>query len=260
MPSNIEFIIFAVKQACKAEKFGFTRNESCRNLKTALHQYWQNKTLGLHGQSQKNNIPRSLAAIDLDLKDCDVEHSVPQMVIVNMLMDMESISLSKVEALLIKYFRVLLVTKEEHSLLNSSGLRSSMSKDWDGDDPMARYHAVGIIPIDRYNIHSLSMGTVCEEEHKLKNTRNNIDSVKLKDMLDYKIRFALKSSRKPSSKLFDGKPNCSGYNINKLIYDGMTVNQYQAIIKKKFNSNDPQFSLTKHLKYDIEQGFIELVM
>lgn len=48
--TNIDFIAFAVKQANEAQKFGFTRNECCRNLKAALHQYWQNKTLGMHSQ------------------------------------------------------------------------------------------------------------------------------------------------------------------------------------------------------------------
>lgn len=146
MASNIEFIIFAVEQAREAEAYGFTRNECCRNLKTALHQYWQNKTMGLHGQSQKKNIPRSQAADGAALKDCDVEHAVPQMEIVNMLMDMEAITQTKVQSLLEKYFRVLLVTKEEHRLLNASGLRSSMPKDWDGEDVWARYRAVGINP------------------------------------------------------------------------------------------------------------------
>jgi hypothetical protein len=145
MPSNIEFIIYSVEQAREAEKFGFTRNECCRNLKTALHQYWQNKTMKLHGQSQKKNIPRSQSAQQVDLKECDVEHAVPQMEIVNILMDMEAITQSKVEALLKKFFRVLLVTKEEHRLLNSSGLRSTKPKGWDGKDVWARYKAVGII-------------------------------------------------------------------------------------------------------------------
>lgn len=63
------------------------------------------------------------------------------MVIVNMLMDMKSITEPKVEVLLKKYFRVLLVTKEEHRMLNSSGLRSTMPKDWDGKDIWARYSA-----------------------------------------------------------------------------------------------------------------------
>lgn len=59
----IDFIVFAVRQAQEAQFFGFTRNEACRNLKIAIHQYWQNKTLGLHGQSQKTKIPRSKAAV-----------------------------------------------------------------------------------------------------------------------------------------------------------------------------------------------------
>lgn len=144
MKNNIDFIIFAIKQAKAAEEYGFTRNECCRNLKTALHQYWQNKTMRLHGQSQKNNIPRSKAAIGKELCDCDVEHVVPQMEIVNMLMNLPSLENHKVEALLKKYFRVLLVTKEEHQKLNSSGLRSKMPLGWDGEDVWARYKAVGI--------------------------------------------------------------------------------------------------------------------
>ena len=39
MKDNIDYIVFSVKQAIEAESFGFTRNECCRNLKTALHQY-----------------------------------------------------------------------------------------------------------------------------------------------------------------------------------------------------------------------------
>ena len=146
MPDNLDFIVFAVKQAKEAEDYGFTRNESCRNLKTALHQYWQNKTMGLHGQSQKKNIPRSKAAASKEFKDCDVEHVVPKMEIVNMLMDMNPLSKLEVGEILDKYFRVLLVTKEEHRKLNASGLRSKMPKNWDKKDVLARYRAVGIEP------------------------------------------------------------------------------------------------------------------
>ena len=64
MPDNLDFIVYAIKQAIEAEEFGFTRNECCRNLKLSLHQHWQNKTMQLHGQSQKKNIPRSKEAVD----------------------------------------------------------------------------------------------------------------------------------------------------------------------------------------------------
>ncbi len=146
MPENIEFIVFAIKQAKEAEKFGFTRNECCRNLKLSLHQHWQNKTMGLHGQSQKKNIPKSKKALNKKLSECEVEHVVPQMEIVNMLMDMEPLIKNEVENILQKYFKVLLVTKEEHEKLNSSGLRSKMPEDWNKKDVWARYKEVGIEP------------------------------------------------------------------------------------------------------------------
>jgi len=150
MKDNIDFIVFAIIQAKEAEQFGFTRNECCRNLKTALHQYWQNKILGQHGQSQKVNLPRSKLSVGKPLSDLDVEHVVPQMVIVNMLMDMEPLDKQSVESVLKKYFRVMLVTKDEHKKLNASGLRSKMPQDWDGVDTWARYCAVDIEPENGY--------------------------------------------------------------------------------------------------------------
>lgn len=52
----MDFIDLAVRQVHGTQAFGFTRNEACRNLKIAIQQYWQNKTLKLHGQSQKDRI------------------------------------------------------------------------------------------------------------------------------------------------------------------------------------------------------------
>ena len=144
MKSPIDFIVFAVNQAREAEAFGFTRNECCRNLKTALHQHWQHKTMGLHGQAMKSKIPRSKAALGKSLKECVVEHAVPQMAIVNWLMDLDSITNASVANLLERYFTVMLVTQEEHALLNSSGLRSTMPPQWDKTNVYARYEIVGI--------------------------------------------------------------------------------------------------------------------
>ena len=144
MKSPIDFIVFAIRQAREAEAFGFTRNECCRNLKIALHQHWQHKTMGLHGQAKKRNIPRSKAAQGMPLGECVVEHAVPQMAIVNWLMDLDPITNESVASLLERYFTVMLVTKEEHALLNSSGLRSTMPAQWDKENVYARYELVGI--------------------------------------------------------------------------------------------------------------------
>jgi len=140
-----EMIRFAIIQARGAEDFGFTRNECCRNLKIALHQYWQNKVLKQHGQVHKANIPRSIAASAADPSECIVEHAVPQMEIVNKLIEMENpLTQQKIIKLLERLFTVALVTKEEHIKLNSSGLRSTMPTGWDGIDPFARYATLGI--------------------------------------------------------------------------------------------------------------------
>lgn len=144
MPTNIEFILFAIQQAKEAEAFGFTRNEACRNLKIALHQYWQNKEMGQHGQAHRDKIPLSKLAEHAPKSQIQVEHAVPQQVIVNMLMDMEQPDTGSVSALLRKLFRVRRVTKAEHDRLSELGLRSKMPDDWDGEDPWARYDAAGI--------------------------------------------------------------------------------------------------------------------
>ncbi|KFC96749.1 hypothetical protein GKAS_03928 [Kluyvera ascorbata ATCC 33433] len=38
----------------------------------------------------------------------------------------------------------------------------------------------------------------------------------------------------------------------------MTVQAYQDMIRRRFDPEDPQFSLTKHLRYDIRKGYLEL--
>lgn len=139
-----EFIVFAVKQAHEAEEFGVSRNESCRNLKTALHQHWQHKTMGQHGQAKKGDIPRSKAATGRPLSECVVEHSVPLMEIVNRLMGLDPLTERRVTNLLKKFFRVRLVTKDEDRELNKGPLRYKMPDGWDGKDVFARYRAAGI--------------------------------------------------------------------------------------------------------------------
>lgn len=88
--------------------------------------------------------------------------------------------------------------------------------------------------------------------------KQNIIGINISDLLDYKIRIISLANRRGSNKQFNGKPNCSGYNINKFIKNGMSVAQYKATIRNNFNSSDPQFDLSKHLKWDIEKGNIEL--
>jgi hypothetical protein len=87
----------------------------------------------------------------------------------------------------------------------------------------------------------------------------SIKNANLNELLDYKISIVGPSNRQKTNKEFMGKPNCSGVNINEHLVNGMTVAQYQAMIRNHFHSGDPQFCVTKHLKYDIEHGHLELV-
>lgn len=82
----------------------------------------------------------------------------------------------------------------------------------------------------------------------------NIATFDISNNLHLVIKIVGKSHRRGSESAI----NCSGFNINKELVDGMTVGEYQEMIKRRFHESDPQFSLTKHLKYDIEKGYLEL--
>ena len=145
--NNIDYIIFAIKQIIEAEKFGFTRNECRGNLATALHQYWQNKIMGLHGTAHRKLIVRSKAAIIAEKKQTErteVEHSVPVNKIIDMLLDLKKINSKEAESILKKYYRVYVVTVSEHKKLSNLKLRSKMPDDWDYKDPYVRYKKAGI--------------------------------------------------------------------------------------------------------------------
>jgi hypothetical protein len=143
MNTPVDFIFFAVDQAKKAEKYGFKRNECCRNLKLAIEHYWRKVHLGLR---RKADMPRSIAASAKELGDCDIEHAVPLMVLVNKLMNKKSLTKRYIFDTLTKYYSVAVISKEEHRLLNSKGLTSKMPDNWDCKDLWARYAAVGIKP------------------------------------------------------------------------------------------------------------------
>jgi hypothetical protein len=54
-----------------------------------------------------------------------------------------------------KFCRVALITNCENDCLNDAGYQSKMPKDWDGNDHLARYNAVGI-DIENNSLYSRS--------------------------------------------------------------------------------------------------------
>jgi hypothetical protein len=142
--NNADFILFAVKQAKQAVDFGFKPNICNRNLKEALHEYWQHRTLGLHSLIKKAKISPSKAAKTRPLNECVIEHIVPKQVIVNRLMEMKPLTKQAVIKLLKRWYHVRLVTREEHKRLTKLKLRYKMTPDWDESDIFARYTIAGI--------------------------------------------------------------------------------------------------------------------
>ncbi|WP_313396649.1 hypothetical protein [Atlantibacter hermannii] len=83
---------------------------------------------------------------------------------------------------------------------------------------------------------------------------SNIATFDISKHLHFVIKIVGESYRRGSN----SGTNCSGFNINRELVDGMTVGEYQEMIKRRFDKSDLQFSLTKHLKYDIAKGYLEL--
>ena len=72
------------------------------------------------------------------------DHAVPFSLLQRELMSLTAISPDFVRAVLERFMTIVLITREEHQALHGRGLGSTMPKDWDGNDPLARYSALGI--------------------------------------------------------------------------------------------------------------------
>lgn len=77
-------------------------------------------------------------------KHLRIEHSKPMNLLIKELRIDPTIN--KIHTVLESY-HVTIITREEDRLLTKAKLNSKMPLDWDGKDPYARYHAVGIVVI-----------------------------------------------------------------------------------------------------------------
>ena len=89
------------------------------------------------------NIKRSIAAKYANKKEVNLEHAIPMKVLIEMLLKTENLTAEKVDKILNQFCVVMIITKDEDSLLNAK-YRSSMPSNWNGVDIYARYTAVGI--------------------------------------------------------------------------------------------------------------------
>lgn len=90
---------------------------------------------------------RSKAAIGLTYGKGELifDHAVPFKYLQAELLKLSEISTDSVRLVLDNFPSAgVLITKGENQRLNEAGLQSAMPLDWNGDDPFARYKAVGI--------------------------------------------------------------------------------------------------------------------
>jgi len=124
-------------------------------LSKALRDNWDRRIGGLKfggvwsvAKARQNKLhPASVAALKIDRSDwtgqtVTVEHAVPITVLYDVFMAANTHAL--MDAVL-RAYNVAVVTREEDRRLRMAGLSRSMPVGWQwGDDPYARWHAVGI--------------------------------------------------------------------------------------------------------------------
>jgi hypothetical protein len=75
----------------------------------------------------------------------EVDHAVPVKLVVERAMSRSDLSRDNLKDLICRLLVAVELSKEEHqNVLKKFRLQSSMPKDWDGNNPFARYEASGI--------------------------------------------------------------------------------------------------------------------
>ena len=72
------------------------------------------------------------------------EHTFPFSILRDKLMGLKDVNSDSILNILYKFHVVTKITKEEDIKLKDKGLDRSMPKDWDGENPYARYESAGI--------------------------------------------------------------------------------------------------------------------
>ena len=74
------------------------------------------------------------------------DHSIPHKFILNKLLSIKNVTNKAVKEVVVKYYRLGVITKEENKILNKMGLRSEMPEGWDENNGSvyARYEIAGI--------------------------------------------------------------------------------------------------------------------
>lgn len=149
---RLELIAEAVQYCQRVKEMGMPASAYTKALREPIHFLWERRR-GSKLQSAKF---RSKAAAGLTFQNGQLvyDHAVPFRYIQDELLSLHQPSNDKIEEVLNRFETIVLITKDEDTQLNAAGYNHKMPPGWKvGEDPLARYKAVGIeiVSNDLYN-------------------------------------------------------------------------------------------------------------
>lgn len=139
---RLELIAEAVRYCQRVSAMGMPASAFSKALREPIHFLWErragSKTAAAHYRS------RSAVGLSFGNGTLVYDHAVPFIYLQRRLLALETVDEPSIRALLQQLNLIALITKDEDQMLRSVGLNKSMPKDWDGNDPLARYKEIGI--------------------------------------------------------------------------------------------------------------------
>ena len=140
---RINLILEAANYCKSVQRKEMPKSAYSKALREPIHFLWEKR----NGSKKEDAATyRSINARGLSFGDNKLryDHAIPYKYAMNEILDCKNLDSEKLKHILESKIFACLITIEEDDLLNKAGYRSKMPKDWNGQDPLARYNAVGI--------------------------------------------------------------------------------------------------------------------
>lgn len=140
---RLDLITEAVKYCQKVIKLGMPASCYSKALREPIFFLWE-----LRHSKKKIHAAQFRSKAALGIKqgagELIYDHAVPFVYLQRELLSLTAVDTKSVHEILMRYGVACLITKSENAKIDQERLQRSMPKTWDGSDPLARYHAVGI--------------------------------------------------------------------------------------------------------------------
>jgi len=139
---RLELIAEAVQYCQRVKDMGMPVSAYTKALREPIHFLWERR----RGSKLQSPQFRSKAAAGLKFQNGQLvyDHAVPFRYLQEELLSLHQPSTNKIAEVLNRFETTVLITKDEDNQLNAAGFNRKMPPDWNGEDPLARYKAVGI--------------------------------------------------------------------------------------------------------------------